>query len=281
MSPERPDPATGLLGRLDARCPGAGGDVVGERCRAAPDHVHAERPPRWPAADPSTQSSCQIHSSLPVTPMTDERTSSVAACGDLVEVADVRLDACRARRLSPHGTPGPARRASIDRVGGVPEAPARSRPRTGGRCSRSTRPDGLPLRRWLEGLASHAPIRPGPARAAIAITPRSRSATRSSMLPAVGLPLAALDHRVPQLGGELGGVEPGPRRQQRRAEVVEHVRHAALAAGEVEGQHRPVDRPTQPGPVGDRQVDLLDGRLPVRPPCAAPRATAPPAAGWR
>jgi hypothetical protein len=43
--------------------------------------------------------------------------------------------------------------------------------------------------------------------------------------------------------------------------VVEHVRHAALAAGEVEGQHRAVDRPAQPGAGGDRQVDLLDGCL--------------------
>src|SRR5215470_13941985 len=44
--------------------------------------------------------------------------------------------------------------------------------------------------------------------------------------------------------------------------MVEHVRHPALAAGQMKGQHRAHLGPPQPRPVGDRVVDLLDGRLP-------------------
>ena len=56
-------------------------------------------PPRSPAAGPSDHISCQIHSSLPVTPITDERTSGRASGGHLVEVADVRLE--REQRRAP------------------------------------------------------------------------------------------------------------------------------------------------------------------------------------
>ncbi len=46
--------------------------------------------------------------------------------------------------------------------------------------------------------------------------------------------------------------------------MVQHVRHAALAARERERQHRPHHRPAQPGSLGDRQVDVPDRRLAVR-----------------
>src|SRR4051794_22513735 len=42
LTRQRPDPAAGLLGRLDARRLGAGRDVFRERRRAAAGHVHAQ-----------------------------------------------------------------------------------------------------------------------------------------------------------------------------------------------------------------------------------------------
>lgn len=45
--------------------------------------------------------------------------------------------------------------------------------------------------------------------------------------------------------------------------MVQHVCHAALTAGEGEGQHRSHHRPAQPGPFGDGQVDVPDCRLTV------------------
>ncbi|MFM9125646.1 MAG: 3-hydroxyacyl-CoA dehydrogenase NAD-binding domain-containing protein, partial [Actinomycetota bacterium] len=45
---------------------------------------------------------------------------------------------------------------------------------------------------------------------------------------------------------------------------VEHVRHPALAAREVEGQADPHLRPAHAGPVDERRVALLHGRLAVR-----------------
>jgi hypothetical protein len=103
----------------------------------------------------------------------------------------------------------------------------------------------------------------GPSARRTAITPASRSATRLVDRAAAASRSQPGDHLVAQLRRELGRLEPGPGRLQRRPEVVEHVRHPALAAGQVEGQHRPLHRPAQARAVGDRQVDLLDRRLPL------------------
>ena len=63
----------------------SGGSTRAARARAATSSGNgAERPPATCTprtssvahSRPSTQSSCQIHSSLPLLPMTDERTSS-------------------------------------------------------------------------------------------------------------------------------------------------------------------------------------------------------------
>jgi hypothetical protein len=43
--------------------------------------------------------------------------------------------------------------------------------------------------------------------------------------------------------------------------MVEHMRHTALTAGEVEREHRPLERPTETRTIGDRAVDLLDRGL--------------------
>ena len=40
------------------------------------------------------------------------------------------------------------------------------------------------------------------------------------------------DNQVTKPGGELGSGKPGPGLEQRRAKVVEHVRHPALAASQ-------------------------------------------------
>ena len=70
------------------------------------------------------------------------------------------------------------------------------------------------------------------------MTPRSRSATRSSMLRP-----SASRSQPSTTASRSSGVSSAATsrvhgRLQRGAEVVEHVRHPALAAGQVEGQHR-------------------------------------------
>ena len=76
-----------------------------------------------------------------------------------------------------------------------------------------------------------------------------------------GFDIAAGHDIISQLLAELGSGQARPRGLQRRTEMVEHMRHTALTAGEVEREHRPLERPTEARTIGDRAVDLLDRGL--------------------
>ena len=200
--------------------------------------------------------SCQSHSSLPVTPITEERTVKLRARRDLVEVADVRFE--REERRAPSATrySGVMPSTTIAASAGVPE----HQHVVGlGEVPVVVDPLRADVLRPLQAQASGAL----PSTRRISTSARSRSRTRSAMLRDPASSVAAAHHPVAQLGGELGGCQPGPRREQRRSEVVEHVRHAARPAREVEREHRAVERPPQARAVGDRRVDLLDRRLAV------------------
>ncbi len=72
----------------------------------------------------------------------------------------------------------------------------------------------------------------------------------------VGLARDGLD----QLIGELRSDQLGPGQLQRRAELVQEMPHARLAAGHAIDQERAHERPAQTRAVADRIVDLGRGR---------------------
>ena len=68
----------------------------------------------------------------------------------------------------------------------------------------------------------------------------------------------AATRRSITVGREIGPAEVVPPGLDARADVLEQMAQAALAAGQVVQHVRPHDRPAQPRPVGDRGVDVLD-----------------------
>ncbi len=78
-----------------------------------------------------------------------------------------------------------------------------------------------------------------------------------------GLVLGALDHAIDQGFGELGRFEFGPRPLEARAELRQHMPHAALAARKVVDQIRAHCRPAQAGSINDGLVEFTRGGHPV------------------
>ena len=77
---------------------------------------------------------------------------------------------------------------------------------------------------------------------------------------AAGLDRRALDHALGKLRRQLRRLQLGPGQLQGRAELLQHVRHAGIAAGQVEGQAGAHEGPAQAGAAGDGGVDLIGRR---------------------
>ena len=181
-----PDPSAGVLGRVDEQGPGARGDVVGERRRAPADDVHAEDllGGAQPAVDPHL-----VPDPQQLAGRADDRGAhlELGAGRDLVEVADVRLDRVE-RGVVGLAVAGPEADGVHHGVGGVAE----DEHVVGlGQVAVVVDPRVLDRLAPDQRLGAHA--RPSARRTAM--TPRSRSATRSSMRAAVGLALAARRRR--------------------------------------------------------------------------------------
>src|SRR5262249_47721696 len=74
--------------------------------------------------------------------------------------------------------------------------------------------------------------------------------------PSLGLRRSALHHALDQFLRQLGGLVVGPGQVESGSELLQHVAHAPLAAGQMENQVRPHECPANPRSVADGVIDL-------------------------